>query len=199
MKKLIIFIFCLFGFMLTSSADTLSVKDIVNSVNNQNYNYELFLEENNNKIHVQKSGENLYEFDYTDEYISYQTTELNSDISVYVADILKAILKLSGYADVDFVDDNVVNDYDKYGFYIETTTEGVDNYITNFKISLDTEKIDKLVSEFAKPKDENISVNENKDNPTTGVSLSVITTIILLVGSIIIFSYYKNNNVFKKF
>lgn len=124
----------------------------------------------NNKININDSGETLLSLNYTDEYIEYDNrsaviTEDNYEdttgSALCMEGIVETIFNLSGYSDKTLDDYEAPISYDEYGIQIETgdyefsgtdedggTWTSSGKYVKYFKISLDSEKIVKLVESY---------------------------------------------------
>lgn len=130
----------------------------------------------NKTLDINNESEKIFSFVYTDDYIEYSNrdtviTEDNctDDIAtaMWVVGIMESVFTLSGYEEKTLSDDANYNDYDTYGIQLETedyefvnsdedggtwTTSG--DYIRYFKITLDTEKIDTLISKYGVDQEE---------------------------------------------
>lgn len=187
-------------------ANTLSIDDVVNKVSNgdlkayyDSFDMELSVTNDsaNKKIVISTSTGILFEAGYTDEYIEYVNNdddvtadEFEEDISTYlgVAAITDAILDLAGYGDKTIDDTYSYNDFDTYGLIMTAenmdftaTGGGKGDFIRSYKISLDTNKIDKLIEDYGK------ETNENQySNLTANVTAENITSTSLYIKPAVI-------------
>ncbi|MBR4178342.1 MAG: hypothetical protein IKR57_03230 [Bacilli bacterium] len=137
-------------------------------------------DETNHKINISVNNVAVVAFDYTDNYISYSdpdtviTEELVSEpiqifSSVMIINIMYTVLDLTNHLDKDLdIPDEFNTDeiFEEFGFnYLsenysftngDTTSSG--NYIRNFKMSLDTDKINHLVDTYGVSRDESVTV-----------------------------------------
>ena len=152
--------------------------EIIKDFNKQEANIKLSLDKQNNKIKYIINEIEYGIYNYTDEYIEFddRNTEITDETSIKnvtnyfgIAGLLSAVLNKAGYQNKFIKSEEGLefeNSYDKYGLQINsekyelTLTDGSSSgdFIRYFKLSLNTDKIDKLMTDYGTNIDE-ININ----------------------------------------
>lgn len=138
----------------------------------QQYDINVRMEADNdeNKLNLyNKENEKILILDYNKEenYLEYKNTEFKEfdlETPINLLFVMQSVFLASGFDNKTIKDEYYdVNSYDEYGLLLETETKessGTDenggswsetnSYVTHMKLSLDTEKITKLINEYGK-------------------------------------------------
>ena len=173
---------------LTQSFSKSSIIEAVQQITNDNYS--LKIDSENNILELYQNEEKVLSVDYNSEFIEYVTKDNevtqdnldnNFNDAIWMMAILETVFIASGYED-KFIesDSEFENTYELYGIEMETedynfsgkdensewSTKGT--YLKRLKISLDTDKIDRLISTYGTDKTESI-VDDEGTEEITGV------------------------------
>ena len=192
MKKILGFMMVLLlstAFIGRISAETLLVNSVVEEfkktdifVGLSELGAQLDVKTEDNMINIYEDADKIMSFKYGEDYIEYDNrdTVVSKDNyldtnAIWVLGMLEAVLKLSGIQDKAPREDvDYSNAFDEYGLNLEIehydfsgsddnghwTIKG--DYIKYFKISLDTEKINKLIETYGEDvEDANKDILEN--------------------------------------
>lgn len=187
MKKISLLFITLVAFTFAKIdvfAEIIPIDEVVNKISTgdlktyfDSFNEELSVtnDTTNKKIVITTTTGGFFEVGYTDEYIEY----VNNDDDVTAEDfdkdmfsylglgaITDAILDLAGHGDKTIKDSYPYNDYDTYGLLLNSeemdftaTGGGKGDFVRRYKISLDTNKIDKLIEDYGESANSNTYAN----------------------------------------
>lgn len=148
------------------------------------------IDEENTTFTVKYGNEELMKFNYTDEYMEYdvrgtQITEEKSEESFVqmfiIRYLLDSIFRVSGHDGYELSDEEAdySSTYDTYGLEVESeefhysggddvsSWEMGGDYITHFKVSFDTEKIDALIQRYGQEIEDDIYLTLDVAGVTT--------------------------------
>jgi len=181
----ILLVICIFFTTVTSvNAKVLTADEIIKEIENtESYKALLELEmpitgkiEDTDKLTLYNESEKLISFNIGEDYLEYdnrdyQPPTTDEEINIFqwmlkylsIGVLFESVFRLSGYEGYTISDDYVDKmDYEKYGLIMETVTNEDDDgststEMTYLKISTDTEKIVKLMTEYGEKMEEETS------------------------------------------
>ena len=168
----------------------------VSEFNKLDFKMKISLDKSNSKLNLISDDDVFASFDYKNDYIEYdnENVEINDEsvfnnfaAIIYFEGIMETLFNLIGYKDMTLKYDELGKElseefYNTYGFYIKSepyeytdengSTSG--DFCRYLKLSLDSEKISKLVEKYGVDVNDGNVVESNDKMPT--ISVDNITT-----------------------